>query len=443
MSRTTFRRFGLTVAALILVALPAYTVTRYHRARQLDAAAERFQRSVGPLETAAYKPPSVPAEDNAVPLLEQAAERLRAAGTAAEIPLALRRKPLADWTDPEIGEVRGILAAQGPTLALLHEAATRPGSSFDLPYEQGPEMPIPNLLMYLEAGNLLLAEARVTAADGDLEGGVRSIEALGALNRSIQGEPPLVFQVVGHGEARRQYRAIRAFLTASAGDRSDLERLRASLPAAHFEESFRAAMGAEGAVLYWARPSGPGAGEITAYLGKESAPAYDSSKGEVYIARGLDSYARMVSAFPGSSYSALLRRSDFFSAPTATPPLADPHLHLIDELGPATGEFKATESIDRLARLALQLADEGLRSGSYPDSLAGLEGGGDPDPLTGAPVAYRRLADGSATVSVPGAQALWQKIRPRRRQPGEEALFTWTLPSPAPSRSGARPAAAD
>ncbi len=437
MTRTTYRRFGLAVAAFVLVALPAYTLNRYHQAHQLTAAADRFQRTVGPLETAAYQPPAVPAEENAVPLLETATERLRSAGSAAAIPPATRRKPIAAWTGQELSEVRDILASQETTLDLLYEAAARSRSSFDLPYEQGPEMPIPNLLMYLKAGDLLLAEGRVAAADGNREDAAHAIEALGALSRAIQNEPPLVFQVVGHAEARRQVRAIRANLAAGGGDRSDLERLRASLPPARFAESFRRAVGTEGAVLYWVRPSGPGAGEITGYLGKDSASAYDSPKGELYVARGLDSYVRVASVYAGSSYAALHRRAGFFAPPKPAPPLTDPHLHLVTDFGPTLGEFKGTESMDRLARLALQLADEGLRTGHYPDSLAGLEGGSSPDPLTGSPVVYRRLGDGSATLSVPGAEALWETVRPRQHLPGEEDLFTWALPSLAPARSGA------
>ncbi len=437
MTRTAYRRFGLAVAVFVLVALPAYTATRYHRAHQLDAAAERFERTVGPLETAAYQPPAVPAAQNAVPVLEQATERLRAAGLGAAIPPAVRRKPIEAWSADQLRGVRGVLSSQDETLALLHQAAARPRSSFDLPYDQGPEMPIPNLLMYLKAGDLLLAETRVAAADGDRQGAVRAVAGLGALTRSVAGEPPLVFQIVGHAEARRQYRAIRALLAAGPGDRSDLERLGAALPPARFAERFRGAVGAEGAVLYWARPTGPGADDVTAYLGKESARAYGSPQGEVYVARGLEAYARVVAAFPGSSYGALRARPGLFAPPKPEPPLADPHLALVADLGLVVGEFKGTESLDRLARLALRLAGEGLRTGRYPDSLAGLEGGGGPDPLTGSPLAYRRLADGSATLSVPGGEALWAKIRPRRRLAGEEDLFTWTLPAPAAARPGA------
>ncbi len=436
MTRTAYRRFGLAVAAFVLVALPAYTVTRYHRAHRLDAAVERFERTVGSLETASYRPPAVPAEENTVSLLEAATARLRAAGHGAEVPPAVRRKPIEAWSADQLRGVRGILSSQDETLALLHQVAARPRSSFDLPYDQGPKMPIPNLLMYLEAGDLLLAETRVAAADGDREGAVRAVEGLGALARSIAGEPPLVFQVVGHASARRQYRAIRAFLGGGGADRSDLERLAASLPAARFAEHFRRAVGAEGAVLYWARPSGPGAGDITAYLGKESARAYGSLLGEAYVARGLDAYARVVTAFPGSSYAALRARPGLFATPKPEPPLADPHLALVADLGLVVGEFKGTESIDRLARVALRLADEGLRTGRYPGSLAGLEGGGGPDPLTGSPLAYRRLADGSAALSVPGGQTLWEKVRPRRHRAGEESLFAWTLPAPASARTG-------
>ena len=299
-------------------------------------------------------------------------------------------------------------------------------------------MSIPNLLTYLGAGDLLLAEARVAAADGNREDAVRAVGALGTVARAIQSEPPLVFQVVGHAEARRQYRAIRAFLAAGGEDRADLEHLRSSLPAPRFAERFRRAVGTEGAVLYWARPSGPGAGEITAFLGKNSAPAYDSPKGEVYFAGGLDSYVRVASAYAGSSYAGLRRRAGFFAAPQAAPPLADSHLDLVTDFGTILGEFKATESVDRLARLALEIADQGLRTGSYPGSLDGLTRlpGEGPDPLTGDPIVYRRLPDGSANLSVPGAEALWQAIRPRHRLPGEEDLFTWTLPSPASSRTG-------
>lgn len=430
MKRTTLRRIGLAAAGLVLVALATLTAVRVHGSMTLDHAAERFEDAVGPLEFEAYRPDPVPDRDNAaLPVLE-AVEHLEAhldEGSWREAMGRLKReirRPAAEWSSRDVARAQEALASRPEVLALLHRAAGRVGSSYRLDYSAGPEMEIPNLLLTLQAADLLFAEARVAWLDGRPDEAVRAVEALAALSLALETEAPLIFQIVGQAVETLQYRAIQDALAVGGVEPETLRRLRASGEDRPRQELFHLSLGAEGTFLHSMRQGGPFAEALArsqTYYGRlEHRVLGDSS-----VARGLEYYARVADALPRLSYAEMRDRPDLLTPPP------DDSTGLVVGLGPTVATFQATEALERLTRLALDLALSATRDGSYPETLpAGVEDG--PDPFAGTRPIYERSRDGSVTLTIPGADRLWREVKPGRITSDEEApLFRWRLAPPS------------
>jgi hypothetical protein len=430
MRRINLRRIGLAAAALVLVALAGLTAVRVHGSMTLDDAAARFEEAVGPLDFEAYRPPPVPDRENAaLPILE-AVERLEEGpgddSWREEMGALKQSNRLAarDWSAGDVARARELVASRPGVLALLHRAAGRSGSSYRLDYAAGPEMEIPNLLLHLQAADLLFAEARLAWLDGRREDAVRSVEALAALRRALETEAPLIFQLIGQAVEVLQYRAIQDGLAVGGLGPEALRRLRATTEGTARSELLRRSVGAEGSMVYSVREGGPYAetfAQTQGYYGR----LQHRWLADGWLGAGLDYYSSVAEAFPSVPYAemldhpALLRRPPTYRAP------------LVVDLRSSLGTFQGTEALARLARLALDLALAGAETGSLPEELPVTPEAG-PGPFTGIPPVYERFMNGSATLSITGAEELWWSLKPGQVGRDQEAPpFTWRLAPPA------------
>lgn len=429
MKRITFRRIGLALAALVLVALAALTAFGVHGSMVLDDAVARFEEAVGSLDFEAYRPAPVPDGKNAaLPILE-AFDRLEARadeGSWREEVVALKgqnRRAAGDWSPQDVAWARELLASRPEALDLLHRAAGRSGSSFGLDYSAGPEMEIPKLLLALEAGDLLFAEARLAWLDGRPDEAVRSIVALSTLSRALETEAPLIFQLVGHAVEVLQYRAIQDGLAVGGVGPEAFRRLRASAGARERSRLLRLSLGAEGSMVYSVRRGGPYAesfAETQGYYGRlERRWLADAS-----VASGLDYYSGVAEAFPSVAHAEMLDDPSLLRPPSDRAPL-------VVDLRRSLATLQGTEALSRLARLALDMALAGAESGSLPGELPATPEAG-AGPFAGIPPTYERSAGGTATLAIPGADDLWRGLKPRRARSEDEApLFRWRLAPPA------------
>ena len=432
--RRNLRRLGLALAATVLVVLGAVTVLRVLGARALARAAERFEATVGPLDFEAYRPAPVPEADNAaLPVLESF-ERLEAHGdlTWRREAVWLRqanRRAAADWSEEDRRRARSVLSAGRDVLEPLHRAAGRSGSSFRLDYSAGPEMEIPGLLHALEASDLLFAQARLAWREGTVDDAAAAVEALATLSRALEGESPLIFQLVGHTVEVLQYRAIQDALAADGRgplDRRILGRLRTATDERPWAEALARALGGEGAFLYSLRPGGPYGVAVREQLRWPERFTY-RWRGYGQVASGLDYYGRLAEAVPDRAFATLDERPDLL-----IPPREGGATAMIASFRAFVGRIEATESLRRLARAALDLASGGAGRGTLPSPPPA-------DPLTGGAVVYEPAPDGSATLFVPGAEELWQAVATGRARAADEApLFTWSVA--APETTGGPPA---
>lgn len=429
MDRIHLRRIGLAAAALVLVALAGLTALRVHGSMVLDDAVERFEVAVGPLEFEAYRPAPVPDRENAaLPILravERLEERPEDASWREEMGALKQANRLAAgaWSAEDVARTRELVASRPEVLALLHRAAGRSGSSYRLDYTAGPEMAIPNLLLHLQGAELLFAEARLAWLDGRPGDAVRSVEALAALARALETEAPLIFQLIGQAVEVLQYRAIQDGLAVGGVPAEVLRRLGTSVEGPERFDLLRRSVGAEGTMVYSVREGGPYAealAETQGYYGR----LQHRWLSDGWTAAGLDYYSSVAEAFPAVPYAemldrpALLRRPPMYRAP------------VVVDLRSALGTFQATEALARLTRLALDAALTGAETGSLPEELPATPEAG-PGPFTGVPPVYERSAGGSATLSIPGAEALWREVKAGHTAIETAApLFTWRLAPP-------------
>lgn len=447
MSYRTLRRIGLGVAAAALVGLAVLTAVRFQISRQLEHAAERFEKSVGPLEFEAYAPAAVPAADNAALPILDALGRLEEPVEGIdwrEEAVWLRqrnREPADAWSADDVRRARTLVEARPEVLESLHEAADRSGSSFGLDYSEGPWLEYPNLLPVLEAGDLLFARARLARLDGRAADGVRSVEALGALSRSLRGESLTLFQLMGHAMEILQHRAIREGLAAGGYGPEGLRRLRATVEETSRAERFERVVALEAATVYTVRPGGPlspnlwGGGPwlrslADAVVGPERWLDRLEYRwlGHDAIAVALDYYRGVARAYPDLAYAEMLDRPDVME-----PPLQGFERRFTLNLLRTAGVFKAGEGLARLARRSLDAALAGAEKGSLPAALPSSSDAG-AGPFTGEPPAYRRTDEGGAVLTIPGAAELWDRVGTSftRGVDGAE-LFEWRLPPPETS----------
>lgn len=425
-TKTRLRRIGLTLAALALVALAALTVLRYLGSRELERAAARFEATVGPLDFAAYRPDPVPDADNAaLPVLEAAERAEGLIDEDCRIGALARpnRRAAADWSDEDWRQARRVVDCGREVAEILDRAVGRSGSSFGLDYSAGPEMEIPNLLHVNQTGHLLFTRARLAWREGRTDEAVRAVETLAAVSRALQGEPPLIFQLVGLRVERLQHRAIQEGLAGGDANGLDVEtlrRLRAAAAERPRTELFRRSLGTEGAMVYHLRPGSPAAEALVSdrsWLDRVE----HRWLGDGAVAGDLEYCARVARAAPTLTHAETLDRPELLSPPESGTPLAV-------NFGHSVATLKATEALARLARLALDLAMESAQGGAFPTELPSTPEAG-ADPFAGNPPLYERSADGTATLSIPGAEELWRQMRPPALEGGREEaeLFTWHL----------------
>lgn len=450
MKRVVLRRIGLVVASLVLLLLVVSTVLRLHGERLVHKAVMEFEQSVGPVEFVAYQPEDVSDADNAaLPViegLEWVKERARDEGWGREAGLLGRqnRRSAGEWNTEEWSRARSLVDSSQELAEILQGAVGRSGSSFGLDYEAGPFLEVPSLLEALRMGNLLFARTRIAWEDGESEEAVRTIEALGALGRSLEGEPLLIFQLIGNSVELLQFRAIQEGLAPrEAGavnglDREDLRRLRASSEERARAERFREVVGFEGATTYLTRPRGPAEGGYVftgSWLDRLASILVDYPRwldryrhewlGYRSVAGGLRYYAEIAGSFSSRSYQEMLAEPGLLDVP------AHDRRTLVIELDRIVGRLKAAEALAWICRTSLDVAIVQAETGVLPEELPAGVGDGH-GPFTGNPVRYERLEDGTATLVLPGAEGLWKKVGwgVADDRPGGP-LFTWRLVAPS------------
>ncbi|MGO8744897.1 MAG: hypothetical protein ACLQNE_02800 [Thermoguttaceae bacterium] len=204
----TWPRGRLAVALLVAVALHLMTFWNMDLAARQQLAALRIEAGALALSVA---PPRLPDRDNAAIVYQQAFEAM--GGNEASPSGGWEwEKPWQDawharwakWQDAEkIGfdlhdpELRRFLKRQSSALALVRQAAAKPGCTFDRDYGRPSlSMLLPELGPLRAAARLLALDAICRADDKDYRGAIEDVNAMFRIAEHVNTEPILVSLLV-------------------------------------------------------------------------------------------------------------------------------------------------------------------------------------------------------------------------------------------------------
>jgi len=187
-------RRKLAIALGVAIALHLTTFWNLDLAARQWLAAQRAEAGALALSVA---PPRVPDRDNAALIYQQALEVMG--------PVESRNdgwdQKWEGWVsgkepgfDPQEPKLREFLRQQTPVLILLRQAAQKPGCYFDRSYARPDpiNLSVSELYHLRMAARLLSLDARVKAADGDLEAALVEVQAMFAMAQHVSSEPILI-----------------------------------------------------------------------------------------------------------------------------------------------------------------------------------------------------------------------------------------------------------
>jgi hypothetical protein len=213
-------RLALGLAAMLVVV--CITFTNVDLAIKVEMASVRAEAGSRAL---ALAPPRVLDRDNAAPLYRQAFEALTPLTRLSD---AQRQR----WSpgdlkfDPRDPELKKFLDSQRHGLALLRQAAARPGCWFGHDYHDGFNLRLPEVQGMREGAAVLACEAVVKAAAGDSRGAIADLALVFRIARHID-EPILISFLVARAVEQFGARALEAVLAVTTPRAEDLAPLLA------------------------------------------------------------------------------------------------------------------------------------------------------------------------------------------------------------------------
>lgn len=416
----------LTVVVLVLLAVAVGCVIFVRsladgRFRSLEAEAARV---LGPVTPGGYAP--APAADP--PEGPTAATRLlerMPAFTYTDPPAPavrrLARASAAEWSGEDLARARGEIRERAATLAALRGLPDLPLGTFDLDYEAGLNMRLPDVYTLLEHGLLLRLHAGSATLEGDLPAAVRSVEAQGTLVRLLAREAVVLLRLFDLRIERLQLWAIHDLLAAGLDDPALLTRLEASLLQRDPAETTRRMAGFELAVMLdLVRHQRRGLGR----LAEESwvSSWLDSTVGPWLTVRALERHLETAEAAAQPWPRARRLLDDARPAD-----LPGPYEDLVADFRLVVRGLQANAALRALANAALEIA----RSGACPET-AGLP----PEerrlsPFSGTALRVLGIEGGDCALSLPRDRELWDQ-EVDGEQPDAATLPTGWKPAPPP-----------
>lgn len=414
-SRRTLLSVLLALAVLLLV---RYGVAALG-ARTLERSAHHFTETVAPLVFQDTNNQRPDAAQNAAFWAKAGATALPFDPERLNLVRRLAEMPRPDWNDADTQALRAFLAASPLALEVFHEAARHPESSFELDYKLDPaSIQIPNLLNFIRAARLLVAEALLRHGDGDTEGALQSFETLRNTARALLRERPLIFRYVGLALERMALRGLAQLAESGWTDPTLLLPLTDPLLPRDDVALAADSIAAEGAMVYNSA--------VDPRLRREMLAGVESFTGRLQLrlfyardaARSLDGYAQVFEAFA---------RQMAGDEPPGEIGHADTGYPLQAVMQDAAERFQINAAVRDLSRLALEVWRDAARGGAYPADLGAYPAAAW-NAFDGSATVYRRTADGGAELDLPGATARWEANRPDTAVPRPNPGFRWQLP---------------
>lgn len=400
-------------AARILVALVALYALRLALAHALGPWVEARERAklealVGSLDPVSFAEPPIPDGENAVPAIRAAMESLDLGdGASGAWPPVGNPAHPPTGVDPEELDTR--LAAQSAALERLAEAVARPRSSFgSFPADDPPAFD--ESRRWIAVGRLVALDGSRALARSDSERLRRDLAILHGLCAVLRRAPQLPGQIIGLSVEHHYLDLLRTALesrfdAALLDVSSQIDALR-ELPGPLAEFRNRGA-----SLLYVVKH--PGAREAEPEvppvpwirrLGWALRPWSEGHQGGWHWV--VERRLAELSLVPRAQWPARLRLAPAFPYRLRTwiDPTV-PYNHWSPGILGATtidavSRLQAVRAIEQLADLAVHLTARSRNGEPYPEALAELPGGSEPDAYGGEPVRYMRSPDGAVELEL-------------------------------------------
>jgi hypothetical protein len=402
--RSTFRVVGV----VLVVALAALLAVRVYWGRRLGSAEQDLRERLGPFVASAFESPRIPDSDNGGIFLRAGAEALILLGNDKPLVNEMSTTPPESWTESQRAGLRRIVADNRPVLELLHRAVGLKQSNLgiaDSAAKMARPGQIPSLLKVLSVQRLLYADSFLALQEHDLTRALTNAEAMSAMAAAMEREPLLVAELIGVACEKMLLEVIRGAAASPDLDGAGTSRLEQALVQIDLRVAWKQLL----------------ARVALTRLGSAASAGYEGVEKVVdlllpgrYDAPAIEYGVKLINAMD-EPYGTDLRRTAI-ATPFATP-----------ELVRAAARNQVVLSQRRLARIALGLRRQAMDTGAYPSSLNSFTEASEKDPFTGGQLVYTVHADGSARLSVPDGEKLWDQANPQVHNPGP---FTWELPAP-------------
>jgi hypothetical protein len=416
------RALLVAITAVVGLGLLGVLVIRVYGAHRFAEVSERYEREIGPLSVSTFVRPKVAVENNAATWQRAGVSAVVFFPGDQQLVGSLSATSFAKWTAADSAKLEAILVRNRPAIELLEHARGMKDSNWEIPYEQGSEAKIPNLLAALNAAKLLNARGRFALGRGDSETAITSAEALGALARSHQAESATIVLLIGLAIEKLQIALVQELTIAERATSAELDRLEASLCDADLTHAVRQSLRGSAAAIAHDLRAQSLAFEVHGAVQRRIAGALS----DIVAAAAIESH-RDAEKYVGERIRAPLDETD------AEQRRGGWWNHLLRGYGAdfesVSARATALASARGLAKMAIALRREALARGRYPASLPAIEGISVNDPLTGEPRAYDVKADGSAELRSTTTVEIARSIAPAS-QLSYDALYRWVLPAP-------------
>lgn len=434
------RRFRVVKAVLVVLGAIVAVVfvgslsMRAFGAMKLRSATARYEREDGSLSLLSFVRHRIPVEENSVTWLRPGVLAVVLFPTDRALVGSLAAKPASTWTPDELAKIETLLERNQPAFEILSRARGLTASDWEIPYQNGNQAKIPDLLAAINAAKLLSTRGRLALAHGDRETAVATAEILGALAKSHERESLTIVLLIGVAIERVQLGLVQEIATSPAIDRDTLDRLREALCDEDLAAGFRRTLRGEAASLRRELDSD----EYLDRLPRVIPRALVAGLADLAAAAALEGRLEFADftgpiRAPIASEDAEREKAGWWRKLVM---LYGPNI------GNAAARGVAVSSARTLTRLALGLRRDALVNGSFPPSL-------EPpiDPLSGEPFVYRVASSGAAEIRSTTTVEILRSIY-AVGVPTYEGLYAWSLPAPSrpttrtpspPSPRGANP----
>jgi len=408
----------------IISALVAYLIAVAVTGARVEGELRRLKASGAPVTLTEAAPPSVPDDQNAAVLYEQAFQWLPQESER----YAGERDPIALFVSPDqekrakvsLKSVEEILSRYGPLFTLLEQAAALPACRFPVNWEAGAGALFPHMAKIRSVARMLAAKAVVDAHHGDASKPLRDITLIFRICDHVSSEPILVSQLVRFASQAIALNALNRIAEVAPLSAADARRIYETLRKIDNARPFTHAMEGERCMGLWLfnavrrDPSmasqmliAPGAGSPSA--GGELFVRVLTTLGAPLMNQDEVFYIKHMNAVVAASrlpFKDARKRYDALAHRVA----ALPWYAIMTRIWSPGSSPRATEARDKaVARIALAQHAMALRvcqieTGQYPASLAELRAKVKwplpADPFTGKDFVYRRAGTGYLLYSI-------------------------------------------